>query len=291
VITALRGVGSIYILESLPAGDLRTGERLRDSIEDQARAASPGILTHYLRVQTGAALFEHLSAIRSDVVTTGRSPILHLEAHGAADESGLVLASRELIPWARLTAPLTAINITCRLNLLVVVAACNGRWLLEILQLTDRAPVWGLIGPNRVVNAGEIELATSAFYRTLLSERDGGVAWRAMNAAVDADTKPFSFFSASAAFRFVFGSYLATEGTPDALERRRRAIIARLESDGLSPDIVRAGEPAVAEYIGDHRARFEEAKGHFFFTDLCPDHNERFPVTLDDCRLPSSRPG
>jgi hypothetical protein len=285
VTVALRGIGSIYILESLPPGHLRTGERIFDEIEGPARATSPGIVSYYCKVPSAKAIFDCLESIRADVTASGRSPIVQIEAHGADDESGLVLASGELLPWGQLKAPLTAINITCRLNLLVVVAACNGRGLLEIVQPTDRAPVWGLIGPNRVVKAGEVEVANRAFYRTLFSERDGGIAWQAMNAAVDPLAKSYSFFGALAVFRFVFAGYLATEGTPEALARRRKAVIARLVSDGLDPDLVHAGEPALTAYIGNHQARFDEARAHFFFVDLCPDHRERFPITLGECQI------
>ena len=104
-----------------------------------------------------------------------------------------------------------------------------------------------------------------------------------MNAAVDPRAQSYSFFGAMAVFRFVFAGYLATQGSPEGLVRRRKAILARLASDGLDLGLVRAAEPAVAAYIGDHQARFDEARAHFFFTDLCTDHVERFPISLKDC--------
>jgi hypothetical protein len=104
-----------------------------------------------------------------------------------------------------------------------------------------------------------------------------------MNAAVDPLAKSYSFFGAMAVFRFVFAGYLATEGIPEGLVRRRKAIVARLVSNGLDSQFVHAIEPALTMYIGNHQARFDEAKAHFFFVDLCPDHRERFPITLNDC--------
>ena len=87
-----------------------------------------------------------LASIVADVRASGRAPIIHIETHGTSDETGLVLSSGEFVPWSALKGLLTTINITCRLNLLVVLAACNGWGLLEIVQATDRAPLWGIWG-------------------------------------------------------------------------------------------------------------------------------------------------
>jgi hypothetical protein len=276
-------IGSVHLIESLPQGDLRTGERLFEDLEPRARAMQPALECHFWRESTRDGILNRLAAIVADVRATGRAPIVHIETHGITDETGLIVSSGEFVPWSALKAPLTTINVTCRLNLLVVLAACNGRALLEIVQITDRAPVWGLIGPNRIVTAGEIEDAHRAFYRTFFETRDGGVAWRAMNATIQSPSPTFSLFGAEAIFRYVMAGYLAAQCTGEVLAERKARIAATLIEQGFTPDRLRVAEPVLWAYLEDHQARFDEVKRHLFFADLCTDHDRRFTVSLDEC--------
>ena len=38
------------------------------------------------------------------------------------------------------------------------------------------------------------------------------------------------------------------------------------------------------QYLEASDERFAETKRHFFFIDLFPENEERFPITLDECR-------
>ena len=41
---------------------------------------------------------------------------------------------------------------------------------------------------------------------------------------------------------------------------------------------------AAHQFLGDHRARFEEMRREFFFLDLYPENTERFDFTFDECQ-------
>jgi len=125
-------IGAIHILESLPPGNLRTGERLRDELEPLGQVSTPQIAVHFWREPTRAAFLGRLQHIAAAVRFSGLAPVVHLETHGTPE--GLELASGEAVTWSDLKAPLTTINVTCRLNLLVLLGACNGAGLLEVIQ-------------------------------------------------------------------------------------------------------------------------------------------------------------
>jgi hypothetical protein len=78
--------------------------------------------------------------------------MIHFECHGCPD--GLGVANKELITWDDLRKPLIEINRICRLNLLIVLAACNGAHLMKVATKMDRAPFWAIIGPEVEVTAG-----------------------------------------------------------------------------------------------------------------------------------------
>jgi hypothetical protein len=144
-------VSGIHIIESLPGGfSRRTGFRLYETLESLAGGASPPrIEIHYRWVTTRQQLLDHLEAIAADAIARGRSPMLHFETHGARE--GLQLVSGQVVTWKELQPALTAINVARRLNLIVIIAACNGLDLLKILVPTDRAPARLIIGPNRIL--------------------------------------------------------------------------------------------------------------------------------------------
>src|SRR6185295_1852059 len=149
-------IGAIHIVESLGPDDEKTGTSLHDLLSALVAERQERLALHHWQTRTRDDLMAVLSQIEEVVKSTRLAPILHLEAHG--NKMGLGLASG-FVPWADLKAPLTRINILCRLNLLVVVAACDGEASLSTIFAHDRAPVWGIIGPNRKVLESEIATA------------------------------------------------------------------------------------------------------------------------------------
>jgi hypothetical protein len=163
-------LGAVHIIESLRPGDLETGRRLCDIVKPLADSSKPQLQVHFWRESTRAGLLERLEHIAADVRQSGRAPVVQIETHGGL--TGLQVSSHEVIPWSDLKGLFTAVNTTCRLNLLVLLGACDGAGLVEIIQAVDRAPAWAVIGPRRGVTAREIDDAHRAFYRTLFSTKD-----------------------------------------------------------------------------------------------------------------------
>jgi restriction system protein len=287
---ALR-IGAVHIIESLGPGDRPTGERLFDQLRPLAESVSPPIPVHFWREPTRHALLDRLQHIAADVRLTGRAPVVQLEAHGDAEAKGLRLTSGEVVTWADLKAPLTAINVLCRLNLLVMVAACNGADLTYIIRPNERAPVWGLIGPLREVLDAEIAVAHTAFYRTLFLTGDGGEAWRAMNAATGVSGSRFHFIGAEWMFREVMRTYFKEECSDDRLAQRTHMAVElaneRARSEGkpeeLLPLLAAQFAAKIDAHLRDYQRFFDQAKERFFLIDLCPEHATRFKVSLADC--------
>lgn len=279
-------LGALHIVESLQSKDLKTGARLRQQLAAIAASHPKPLPVHFWTAQTREEFLGRLKQIEDDVRTTGRPPIVHLETHG--DRSGLFVTSGETVTWADLKGPLTNINITARLNLLVVVAACHGEALLSVLQAYDRAPVWGMIGPNRPVYDTEIDQANAAFYGTLHSTVDGAVAVRAMRAATGGERSPFGFYSAQWFFREVMRGYYRDHCSEEGIRRRVEKMVASAEKqfarDG-KPEALPLFAAQIERNLRDFDAVFKAARRQFFTEDLCPEHAMRFQVSLTECQL------
>src|SRR5690348_6591090 len=96
--------GAIHIIESLPPGELRTGERLRDVVEPLAQTTTPAIDVYFSRPQTRDDFLGQLANIGDVTANTGRLPLVHIEAHGTGE--GLELARGDQVTWSELKVPL-----------------------------------------------------------------------------------------------------------------------------------------------------------------------------------------
>jgi len=283
-------LGTVHIVEWLRPGDARTGWELFDELEPLGIASRPEVQVKFWRAVTRDDFLNLLRTFEDEFRASARTPLLHIETHGNVD--GIGVSHDEGINWPDLMEVLVAFNRLTRLNLVVILAACEGFWGVQMLQLDRRAAAFrGLIGPNRAVRTREMSDGCMAFYRTLFGQLNGDTALKAVNDAVNPAEKTFWIISAETAFKTVYQGYLDKQCTPEAIEKRVETIVAnigaRLRAEGrparFNWEIERNRETA-RKHLSDHRARFEEMRREFFFIDLYPENAERFDFTFEDCQ-------
>jgi hypothetical protein len=280
----------IWIIESLsePGWACRTGAHLRDEIEPLAAASTPTVQVHFRTLTTRAELFALLDAIAIDARERGRSPLLHFETHGGARGSapnstsaGIYVASDELVRWTDLMPALMAINIASRLNLVAVVAACNGADLATIVQPLERAPVRLIIGPKRVLTFNEVEKGTMAFYRGIFEIGDGVSAWKAMNAAIDPTAQTFWAIPVDWMFRAIMRGYFEDFCNERAIAARAEKLLAPLALRGVPAAVLARERVKLRRHLGDREALRTVASNTFFMLDLYPENAQRFERAID----------
>ena len=87
----------IYIIESLQAGDRKTGTELHNDRLRWKRYNHPDFESILIIPVNRIDFFAACDKILVKCKNEGISPILHFEIHGASDQSGLVLTSGELV--------------------------------------------------------------------------------------------------------------------------------------------------------------------------------------------------
>ncbi len=269
----------IHIVDSLPSGELHTGQRLYEFL-----CLIPGNADHVSLEPciSRDEFFAALKKIRSDLEVTGEIPLIHIEAHGSAD--GLALASGEFLPWDDLESILTEVNMLCGLHLMVCTAACYGEHLMKVMDNpVERAPIWGCIGPTGALSAGAILDAFKAFYGKLLETSSLDQAMDEIGAALPSAGAKWSFWSAEYLFSVAFRTYLKQLGTPEKLDERARALAARLIRQGNLPpgDFHKFYGFAMAELRRPEHF-FVRYKQFFFMIDLFPDNGQRFTLEYRD---------
>lgn len=210
----------LWVIESLPSGELRTGKNLFDNQLDKAKQVQQNLVVKFSEPITKAELFDVLEEIRKEAVS-GIYPMIHFECHGCED--GLGTASGELVEWDEIRETLIEINRSTKLNLMIVIAACNGAHLIKVSTKLDAAPFWAIIGPEVEVTAGHIQDNFGRFYESFFSDLDGDKAINILNEGAAHSDRIYHFLSAAGlytrAYRTYYKSHCVGKGKKERVEQ------------------------------------------------------------------------
>lgn len=274
---------TVVVIESLPDGELKTGRWLYEHVLMPRAAADPTLHVHLYQPHSLAELDAAMLDIAERLVASGHSPILHFETHGSP--AGLQLADGSDVPWELLRPALTRVNEAVGLNLLVVLAACHGLYMCDVLEPVMPAPAWGIVGPMAPKSAGDLREAMSTFYSTLLSLLDVRKALAAMNQSHEVAEWEYDLMPAELMFSRILGYYLTVNLADEAelSERENRIVAASMR--GHSFDIrdsmrIRA---EVRQSLRDPDAAFERFRRLFFMLEQHPGNAARFTLSRQEC--------
>lgn len=273
---------SVYVIESLPDGELKTGRDLYDSIVFPASQKLDGVYTEFLRAYTRQDFARHLAEIKRGAALGNHHPIIHIEAHGSQD--GIAMADGTEMKWKTLIPLFGDINQTCRMNLIVVAISCMGWNLTTSLIPSDRAPVNMVIGPVGVMRAGELLQATRRFYATLFSRLDVNDALSAMNDGQSYGKWRIKPGLAEILFCRVFRQYISELTTPEILQQREDEIVAQVVgTESVDPQQLDRLRTSIRHDLRDSRQLYDRFRRTFLMMDLFPEDAERFGLTYERC--------
>ena len=126
-------IDEVYVIESLPTGERRTGRELYEDLVIMAIAANPPRQVHYKPLTTRQEFLGLLRAIAHDAQQGNHSPLLHIETHGCPD--GIGLASGEFLAWADFKQELGWTDADVTKTFCHQVGVAHRRLLFETLHL------------------------------------------------------------------------------------------------------------------------------------------------------------
>jgi len=270
----------IAIIEFLGPEEYKSGASIFQSYVSPTWTDCPNQFHFY--APTKEKLFEALRVVARAVKEQGFNPLLHIESHGS--EIGLSPTRRgsDVVTWAEIKPILQEINLHAKFNTVLMVSACSGAHFVSALDPTDAAPFWGVLGPIGIARTEHLLEDFGGFYRSFLVDFNFRKAYQVLNAHRDGDHRNYHFYPADYFFLLVWETYLQTEGTRMALEKRVTRMLSR------APSVSGAGKRAYGRMrqrlmkgLGDHRAFFERFKRTFFMEDQLPGMADRFGVTYD----------
>jgi len=246
-------INSVFVLELLDTGELRTGDALFHSTIRPIAGEAHGLDVTYRQLHCNADLIPALHEIWEACEARRLRPVLHLDTHGSAE--GLGRRSEVVVRWEHLVPSLRRINTASGFNLLVGVSACYGANLVQALDVLEPCPVLALVGPHEMVGEDALLRGYSAFYRTLFSELDLDSAIDSLALAEGWFPAAWQRYDARWYFAVTYGMFLRSEAQalPPAITPQQRG------------------------------AYFEECKRRFFMFDDLPGNRDRFVLTEAEC--------
>lgn len=159
---------TVYIIESLHEGDMRTGSNLHDVLRQKSVDYPDFCFTsQYVSIFDKKSFIAKLQEIANDIDKYNKIPILQIECHG--DRKYLLLSSNEHVEWVELFNSIRVINEKSRNNLLLNLSMCNGEAVIKEIDPKKRAPFRAVIGPEGEAKAFDLQNAWIKFYDSYYS--------------------------------------------------------------------------------------------------------------------------
>ena len=208
----------IYVIESL-LGERQTGKELYDDIIERRSYYHRYLSTEFVQVLSLEDWANTIKRIKQEAKDSHVIPILHFELHGSSNHDGLVLANKDLIPWSNFVSDMRCINIETQNNLLITMGICFGMDILYYTSLEDPSPFFGIIGSLYALQNDDIYIRYSDFYDEFLQSFDITKSLQCLFRANPNKPQEYSFVNAPELFRRIYGNYLKTQFTPDAIKK------------------------------------------------------------------------
>lgn len=273
-------ISKIVVLESLEAHETKTGYELVKFIGPLIDESKHDLKVEYRHC---TSVKEFLSDV-SDLITAandfGELPVLHVECHGSMD-CGLEFENGSELQWEELSAYLRVLNIATKFNLLIVISACYGSYLLTKVGAISTAPFRFLVAPSEVLDPAEILRGFRSFYTSLIKTSDLEQAARCL---AEPGLSHGYWFTRPAElwFESLVVGYVQEHCTRRVAKDRARAMVAQLRSAGVRTSV----DTIIQQLRERHRQDFHGKYFDLFFcAEYVHDARQRFAPVLQRLSL------
>lgn len=271
----------VFVIESLGAKDRPTGTRLMNEIKPTLDQMGLGYC--FWQAQDRAAFFAALDSIWSTCATTNPRiyPILHIDAHGAKDRSGILLSpSGEVVRWDEFADRCRRINVECHNNLVVTTGLCFGLLSIKPVTIRETTPFLAVMGPEEEVFEHEVDCMAS-FYSELLRSGDVDAAMKRFS-DMSGSTR-FGVFLSERVFLLAFAKYLRASYAGKGRQNRIERLLTQYRATRGFTNAVTLGSARriIKSAVRTTPATFENMKARFLLSDH-PLNTGRFTSTFAD---------
>lgn len=270
---------TLYIIESLREGDLKTGYSLFEDLKLQ-EYVHEHVRVEYKEPKSSGEWDAVMSNILNDCKEQEIYPIIHLEVHG--EEYGIELSNGDVVSRDIVGEQLRQINIVTGCNLFLTMGVCKGLYVLFNTQLDLPMPFCGAVGSFAKLVAGDIQLRYAEFYETFFRTFDITQAFiqlMKVETAVSEEYTQYKYIHIDEVFYKSYMRYIKEQCNKDIMPQR--ALDAATENNYTLRNRTerRQFQQKFAKLEKLNRTKYyQEAVNTFFMLDEYPENQERFDV-------------
>jgi hypothetical protein len=273
-------ISKIVVVESLEANETKTGYELVKFIGPVIDESQLDLKVEYRQCTSAKEFLRVVSELITAANDFGELPLLHVECHGSKG-CGLEFENGSELQWKELSVCLRELNIATGFNLLVVISACYGSYLLTKVDAISTAPFRFLVAPSEELDPAEILRGFRNFYSALIKTSDLNAAARCLAEPGLASgywfTRPAELW-----FETLVTGYVQAHCTRRATKDRARAMVAQLRSAGVRTSVDTIIQQLRERHRQDFHGKFFDL---FFCTESVLDARQRFAPVLERLNL------
>ncbi len=168
-------IETIFIIESLANGELKTGSELYNETLEKHYKYYPEkenkLTIKLFTPDSKKEFFDSLNYIKYNCETSKLGILLHLEMHGGRDV-GLQLSDGNIIAWKELSDILTYINLKTCNRLYICMATCFGRSIYNAIDIRRTSPYCGYISASKEIKPAQILEDYEVIYQNILESHN-----------------------------------------------------------------------------------------------------------------------
>ncbi|MDF1676678.1 MAG: hypothetical protein P1U44_13265 [Vicingaceae bacterium] len=268
----------IYVIESLPDNETKTGTDLHNDIIRRRLWSHKNISSELNIINSKLEFLNLFETVKTEIKENKIIPYFHFEIHG--NKNGFFLKSNEQVNWIELHHRLMELNMLVKNNTWLSLATCFGAYIYSIVKPTDRSPFYGYIGPWEEIDIRDIPMSYERFFETLLENFDIKEAVKALNLSNPHKPIDYKIYDSNSVFQRVFDKY----ETDFYKEPRFSERLEQIANDGIN-DPRNEGLNLTREFFIDNAKGIllnekEDIRNRYFekfhMIDLYPENRERF---------------
>lgn len=260
------------IIDLVPDNELQTGRTIEESILDFIAAERSSLYCERHRCNNESDVLNVLERIKNRLKHSGEIPYIHIEGHGSKEH--VTLLNGSLMEWGVIFKHFREINLICKNNLFFSSGACQSAYAFKAASITMACPVFGLLAPEQIVQAGSVSDGFVAFYKALISSGDLNSAFNAF--AKKKNGSNYALIFSQVLFEKAARNYIEQHCMGKGLKQRIEKVISEVVNNDIDIPLKKARK-LIKQNLGFPQAEnIHNFHTKFMMIDLYPDNKDRF---------------
>lgn len=260
------------IFDFIPENELQTGRRLEETINDSFLQIDSEVMCIRHRCPHKQSFLSELDSLSHLVEKKGMIPYIHIEGHGSPEKLDLLDGSSVL--WSEVFEKFRKINILSKNNLFFSSGACNSAYsMASATSICKASPVYGLLAPEKVVKAGNVQDGFIAFYQSLILTGSLNSAFSAFSDK--ANSKDYALIFSQLLFEKVAFKYLTEQCMGKGRTKRLENVLTEAMKEVDMP-LKKARKELKKQLQGPQALALKRFYEKFMIIDLHPENRSRF---------------